>query len=350
MEKSREVYFLGVESAFPVQTFTQREVFQKLRIEGPHQKSFERFFNHPHIEKRHLSLEHSNETNSQLIERFKNESLKLTREATSRLLNKLNVSSQHIDFVCCITSTGFIVPSLSALLYKTLGLRADCERLDVVSMGCNAGLNGLKAVKNWCADNPGRKGLLVCAEICSAIYCLDGSENTDLVNSLFGDGIAVALLESSGKHAGKYPRVSQFQSYLIPESLPMLRFDYNSAQNRNCFFIDKKTPETLARHIHIPINSLLDRENLTLNQLTLWIVHTGGAAILDAIEKKLELPPEALKYTRETLKHYGNISSASFLATYQLYQDSQALNAHENAVMITMGPGLTIETAILRWA
>lgn len=349
MERLPQVFFLGVESAFPSRSYTQTEVFKKLRSNGPHQKSFERFFNHPHIQKRHLSLEEMGESNAQMIHRFLVESTELTQQAVGRLFEKLNVTPEQIDFVCCISSTGFVVPSLSARLFKDLGLRANCERLDVVSMGCNAGLNGLKAVKNWCADNPRRKGLLICAEICSAIYCLDGTENTDLVNSLFGDAVAVALFEADAAHSGKLPFISQFQSYLIPDSLHMLRFDYKDDLQRNCFFIDKKTPETLARHIEIPIKALLAKEGFSKEDLDLWVVHTGGAAILDAIEKKLELSPEALFFTRETLKNYGNISSASFLVTYQLYLESPATKKAKNAAMITMGPGLTIESAVMRW-
>lgn len=42
-----------------------------------------------------------------------------------------------------------------------------------------------------------------------------------------------------------------------------------------------------------------------------FCIHTGGRAVIEEIEKQLQLPEEAVKPTKETLFRYGNISSAS---------------------------------------
>jgi len=43
-----------------------------------------------------------------------------------------------------------------------------------------------------------------------------------------------------------------------------------------------------------------------------WIcVHTGGRAVIDAIENNLALPPHVLEPSRLSLYRYGNVSSAS---------------------------------------
>ena len=43
-----------------------------------------------------------------------------------------------------------------------------------------------------------------------------------------------------------------------------------------------------------------------------WIcVHTGGRAVIDAIESNLSLPPHYLEPSRLSLYRYGNVSSAS---------------------------------------
>ena len=57
---------------------------------------------------------------------------------------------------------------------QELGLRRDCSRLDVVGMGCNAGLNGLNPVAAWAAANPGELAVMICVEVCSAAYAYDG--------------------------------------------------------------------------------------------------------------------------------------------------------------------------------
>ena len=42
-----------------------------------------------------------------------------------------------------------------------------------------------------------------------------------------------------------------------------------------------------------------------------FCLHTGGRGVIDAIEKQLELRPEHVAPSRETLYRYGNISSSS---------------------------------------
>jgi len=51
-----------------------------------------------------------------------------------------------------------------------LGMRPDIQRIDIVGMGCNAGLNGMQPVVNFCAVHPDAVGLLLCVEVCSAMY------------------------------------------------------------------------------------------------------------------------------------------------------------------------------------
>jgi len=138
---------------------------------------------------------------------------------------------KDIDYIVCVTSTAFIVPGLSALVMEKLGLREDCQRLDVVGMGCNAGLNGLNSVVQWCHTHPEKLGVLVCCELCSCIYSIEDSENAAIVNSLFGDGVASCLIKSTANHSMN-PKIIDFHSHLISNTLPHLRFDWNEIKNK----------------------------------------------------------------------------------------------------------------------
>jgi len=94
-----------------------------------------------------------------------------------------------------------------------MGFRDDCARLDVVGMGCNAGLNGLNPTTNWAMANPGRNALQVCIEVCSAAYVYDDTMRTAVVNSLFGDGAAAALVRCSDLDSRAFaPEILGFES------------------------------------------------------------------------------------------------------------------------------------------
>jgi alkylresorcinol/alkylpyrone synthase/polyketide synthase Type III len=49
------------------------------------------------------------------------------------------------------------------------------------------------------------------------------------------------------------------------------------------------------------------------------------------------------------LRDYGNVSSGSFLFSYERLLDEGVVADDDYGVMMTMGPGSTIEMALVRW-
>jgi 3,5-dihydroxyphenylacetyl-CoA synthase len=49
------------------------------------------------------------------------------------------------------------------------------------------------------------------------------------------------------------------------------------------------------------------------------------------------------------LRDYGNLSSGSFLFSYQRLLSEGKVARGDYGVMLTMGPGSTIESALLQW-
>lgn len=347
---------LAVGTAVPETCFTQEEAAQLMGIQSSKAK---RFFEHEHIKTRHLLLPKNLSQNGvleeespvQLREKFLHHSTKIIDKAIQVALRKAQVKLSDVDYIACVTSTGFVVPGLSALVIEELGLNSDTQRVDIVGMGCNAGLNGLQSAANWCASNPEKIGLLICCELCSCIYTIDDSENTALVNSLFGDGVVAAVLQNSKvQRDPSHPSILSFSSHLISNSLDLLRFNWDLEKGRYSFYVDKKTPETLAREVKKPFANLLGKMDVTDKQLKHWIVHSGGAAILDAMEKTLQLPSDALRHTRSVLQDFGNVSSGSFLFSYQRLIEENTVHPLDYGLVMTMGPGLTIEMALLQWS
>ena len=56
-----------------------------------------------------------------------------------------------------------------------------------------------------------------------------------------------------------------------------------------------------------------------------------------------------VRHTQSVLRDYGNVSSGSFLFSYERLMNEGTVRRGDYGVMITMGPGSTIETALLRW-
>lgn len=86
-----------------------------------------------------------------------------------------------------------------------------------------------------------------------------------------------------------------------------------------------------------------------------WIAHPGGPAILDQVEEKTGLEKEKMRATREVLKEYGNMSSACVLFIMEEMRrwserEGKATTGEglEWGVLFGFGPGLTVETVVLR--
>jgi predicted naringenin-chalcone synthase len=80
-----------------------------------------------------------------------------------------------------------------------------------------------------------------------------------------------------------------------------------------------------------------------------WIVHAGGKKVVDSVRVNLGLTVHDVRHTTSVLRNYGNLSSGSFLFSYQRLVDEGRIAAGEHGVFMTMGPGSTIEMALLRW-
>ena len=82
--------------------------------------------------------------------------------------------------------------------------------------------------------------------------------------------------------------------------------------------------------------------------IDLWAVHPGGRTILDAVEKNLELPADALVSSRSVLAQYGNMSSATVM--FVLQQIIGRAQAGQQGCAMSFGPGLTAETMVFHAA
>lgn len=353
----------GVGTGVPPNSYTQHELLDEFAVTDPRVRSL---FLSGAIERRNLCLpprgpEGTREPESQgeLLRKHVRVGLETGREAIEDCLGRTGASLGDIDYLCCVSSTGFISPGLSALLIKELGLRRETERLDVVGMGCNAGLNGLNATAGWTRTRPGSLAVMVCIEICSAAYVFDGTMRTSVVNSLFGDGAAaVALVGEHVGHTGgpertdgwtSGPRILRFASRIIPEAVDAMRYDWDDEANRFSFYLDTDVPYVVGAHVNPAVTRLLEETGFRRADISHWIVHSGGKKVVDSVRVNLMLSRHDVRHTTGVLRDHGNLSSGSFLFSLRRLLDEGCVGEGELGVLMTMGPGSTIELALVRW-
>ncbi len=344
---------LSLGTANPDTWYRQSDVIERYQVEDPRVRSL---FRSGHIRGRHLILppadEHGRpeETQGELLAKHLRGARDFGARAVRRCLKAEGLEPTDVDYMACITTTGFLAPGLSAHIVQELGMREDCARLDVVGMGCNAGLNGLGPVAHWAMAHPGRNAVLACIEVCSAAYVFDNTLRTAVVNSLFGDGAAAALVRSDDTDDRRFaPQVLGFESHVITPAIGAMRYDWDDDANKFSFFLDRDIPYFIGLNVEKPVNRLLDRFGLKRRHITHWVIHSGGKKVIDAIKYNVGLTSWDVRHTVSVLRDFGNLSSGSFLFSLTRLLEEGLVERGDYGVMITMGPGTSIETALVRW-
>jgi 3,5-dihydroxyphenylacetyl-CoA synthase len=349
----------GVGTAVTGEPYSQEELLERFRITDSKVRSV---FLNSAIHRRHLTLPapgddgaRVQETQGDLLGKHKALAVDMGVRAIDACLKDAGAALSDLRHLCCVTSTGFLTPGLSALLIREMGIAPSCARVDVVGMGCNGGLNALGVTAAWSAAHPGELAILLCTEACSAAYVFDATMRTAVVNSLFGDGAAAIALISGSRADGPVvpaagrPRLLSFASHIVTDALGAMRYDWDGAAGKFSFFLDPDIPYVVGAHAELVVGRLLSGTGLRRSDIRHWVVHSGGKKVIDAVRVNLGLTRHDVRHTSSVLRDYGNLSSGSFLFSYQRLVREGVTRPGDHGVLMTMGPGSTIETALVQW-
>lgn len=349
---------VGVGTSVVGESYSQQELLEIFRITDSRIRSI---FLNSAIERRHLSLPpvgadgvRADETQADLLAKHKALTLDMGARAIRGSLANAGARIDDIGHLCCVTTTGFLTPGLSALLIREMGIAPSCSRVDIVGMGCNGGLNALGVTAAWSAAHPDQLAVLLCAEACSAAYVFDSTMRTAVVNSLFGDGAAAIVLTVEDM-ADRVPlgpcgpRVLSFASHIITDALGAMRYDWDNSQGKFSFYLDPDIPYVVGAHAELVVGRLLTGTGLRRSDISHWLVHSGGKKVIDAIRVNLGLTRHDVRHTIGVMRDYGNLSSGSFLFSYERLLREGVTKPGDYGVLMTMGPGSTIEAALVQW-
>jgi predicted naringenin-chalcone synthase len=201
-----------------------------------------------------------------------------------------------------------LCPALSGYVIERLGLRSDVLAFDLVGQGCAGALPNWQVASALLDAGQCSHVLSICVEVCSAAMYLDDDPGVLISACLFGDGAGAAVLSRSPAAAPRRVEWKQTTSFIDPSERAALRFDHQGGMLRN--ILTRAVPRLAAHYAADILTKTLERSELRQGQISEWIFHAGGRDVLLALEARLGLHPDALRYSREALRRYGNLSSA----------------------------------------
>jgi len=253
-------------------------------------------------------------------------------ELAMQAIGKLDFDPAEVTHIVVASCTGFVAPGIDQILARRLGLSASVERLLIGFMGCYAGVTALRAARHIVRSQPDAVVLMVSVEL-STLHLEDSTAIEPLLAMLqFSDGAAAAIIDGqSGPGVG----LGEGISLALPESDELIRWDIGEQG-----FVMRLSGEVPAR-IEAALHDAATQAALFGDfPPTHLAIHAGGRSILDAVERAMDLPSQALSASRAVLADCGNMSSATVLFVIERLWRS---GANGPGLALAFGPGLAAE-------
>jgi 3-oxoacyl-[acyl-carrier-protein] synthase-3 len=237
-------------------------------------------------------------------------------------------SKEAVDAIVVVTQNpdGEGLPHTAAILQDKLGLPLTVAAFDI-SLGCSGYVYGLFALKGFLNASGLANGILVTADPYSKV--IDPSDR--ITSLLFGDAATATWLGPSPRwklDAVAYGTNGSGAAYLKTEQR---RLHMNGRQIFNF------AQSQVAPHI----KGLLQREGLLAEEVDLYCLHQGSAAILDAIAR--QFPGLEDRFVKDMLETGNTVSSSIPLLLRERAFDGHA----SRMVLCGFGVGLSWASAII---
>lgn len=273
------------------------------------------------------------------------EVIDLGEKVLEKALSKANWLPNDLDYIITVSCTGIMIPSLDAYLINKLKLRQDIIRLPVTEMGCVAGISGIIYARNFLAANPGKRAAVIAVEAPTATFQLDDFSMANIVSAaIFGDGAACVLLSSEENAIGA--KILADEMYHFYDNEHMMGFKLTNSGLK--MILDIEVPNTIAEHFPKFIHPFLEKHGLTIEDIDHLIFHPGGKKIVQTVEELFAGLNKNIDATKQVLKDYGNMSSATVLYVLEDIINSNPKTG-EKGLMLSFGPGFTAQRIILEF-
>lgn len=278
---------------------------------------------------------------------YQRNALDLLETVSRQAVAEADLDLRDIDIIVTNTITGLAIPSLEARLMNRLGFRPDVERLPIFGLGCGGGVAGLARATRMAQARPGANVLFLTVDLCSLCLRVNDPSLAMFVSAaLFGDGAAGVVLQSrtgdpQRPGAGR-ARIGGQGEYFWSKTEHIMGWDIKN--DGFGVVLSPELPALMRERLGEALFPFLKREGLSLQDFDGFLLHPGGSKVLETAEDSLKLSREQIRYSWQTLKEYGNMSSATALFVLKA---ALADGARGRYLLAAFGPGFSAYFVVL---
>ncbi len=269
-------------------------------------------------------------------------------EAVRRLMALRGLSADDVGALIVATVTpDMMFPATACLIQDQVGLR-ETWGFDL-SAACSGFLYALTTGAQFVVAGTHRRVIVVGADLMSAI--IDPLDRTTAV--LFGDGAGAVLLEPAEPGFGLldfYHRVdgSGRDDLLMPAGGSFHPASHATVDAREHYLKQngKVVFKFAVSQMADTISTLLERHDLTPDDIAMVIPHQANQRILDATADRLKLPPGRMA---SVIGRFGNTTAATLPLALEDVLQAGRLNRGDLVVFVAVGAGFTVGASLMRW-
>ena len=265
------------------------------------------------------------------------------------------IAASDVTHVVTVSCTGFYAPGPDFMVARELGLNAGVERYHLGFMGCYAAIPALRIAKQLCEADAAAVVLVISVELCTLHLRSSNDPDTIVASSLFADGAAAGVVTARPLDGGERAfDLDRFATRITPTGEDDMAWKIGDHGFE--MVLSNAIPAIIDEHITGAIEPLVDHDSELTEALAAdtagdaiehWAIHPGGRSILDKVESRLRLSEAQLVPARETLRNFGNMSSATVMFVLRNILASDAADDGDRVVAMAFGPGLTVESALM---
>ncbi|KAM3306864.1 3-ketoacyl-CoA synthase 20-like [Capsicum chacoense] len=299
--------------------------------------------------------------------------------AIDELLAKTGVKAKDIGILVVNCSLFNPTPSLSSMIVNHYKLGENVMSYNLGGMGCSAGLISIDLAEQLLQVNPNSYALVVSTENITLNWYFGNNRSMLVSNCIFRMGGAAVLLSnrSSDQRCSKYQLIHTVRTHkgadersygCVFQEEDDDKKDVGVALSKDLMAVAGealKTNITTLGPLVLPMSeqlqffvTLVARKTLKMKikpympdfklAFEHFCIHAGGRAVLDEIEKNLELSQWHMEPSRMTLYRFGNTSSSSLWYELAYSEAKGRIKKGDKAWQIAFGSGFKCNSAVWR--
>jgi 3-oxoacyl-[acyl-carrier-protein] synthase-3 len=221
--------------------------------------------------------------------------------AAKKLFNEYNIDPSEIDFILlCTQSPDYFLPTTACLIQDKLNIPTTAGALDF-NLGCSGYVYGLAIAKGLISASIAKNILLITSETYSKfIHPSDKSNKT-----IFGDAATATLISTEGfaelldfelgtdgKGANNLIVMNGACRNPIKNGVD-IKDEFNNIQNNNNLFMNGPEIFNFTSETIPPlVDKTLIKNNISLENIDLFIFHQANKFLLNHLRKKLGISEE----------------------------------------------------------